>query len=394
MSDESNAPAKAENPETCVCTICGKSFKGARYLKSHTTLTHSKKQLKNEKATEDPTTSVETSTPPVEEAPVEVPEDTPPPPLVERSNPEAPSSVPEVEVEVVSPPAPPGTPPARLLDIPVGSLLQLDGPTWRQDPATGVWDSAVVSKLPVRVYNKVLSNGDMMLLCQADGSSAIWAVQLAHALSGAVTILMVAPPLPAGTPEKFDQVSMGCTVEGEAPCEIGDETARAEEEKKRLEEERKRLEEEERKRVEEAEQQRRDDMVVFKTTAHTYLEEQESLRLAQMSFESRMPSYVEFFESFIQKYGSDGFVEAEGFAAQLSDDPELPFQDEAGLVDWCQESGNDDLLALKIDKVKWAAFKRSVVAGTAPGAANLEAVQKLLAKMEGEPLKKLSIRKL
>jgi hypothetical protein len=257
----------------------------------------------------------------------------------------------------------------------------------------------VVSKLPVRVFNKVLSNGDMMLLCQADGSAAIWAVQLAHALSGAVTILLVAPPLPSGTPEAFSQVSMGCTVESEAPREICDEPERADQEeleRQRLAaaEEKRVLEEEERKKAEEAEQQKRSDMVLFGATASTYLQHQEALRFSQQDFESRNPVYVAFFKDFIQRYGSEGFLEAEGFVVQISDDFETPFQDEAGLVDWCQESGNDDLLTLKLDKAKWANFKASVAAGTAPRGANLEAVQQLLAKMEGEPLKKLSIRKL
>jgi hypothetical protein len=104
--------------------------------------------------------------------------------------------------------------------------------------------------------------------------------------------------------------------------------------------------------------------------------------------------YQVFFNGFIQKYGSEGCLEAEGFVVQLSDDFESSFQDEAALIEWCQESGNDDLLTLKLDKVKWAAFKRSVAAGSVPGALNLEAVRTLLAKMEGEPQKKLSIRKI
>jgi hypothetical protein len=257
----------------------------------------------------------------------------------------------------------------------------------------------VVSKLPVRVFNKVLSNGDMMLLCQVDGSAAIWAVQLAHALSGAVTILLVAPPLPSGTPEAFSQVSMGCTVESEAPREICDEPERADQEdleRQRLAaaEEKRVLEMEERKRVVEAEQQKRNDLAECRLRASTYIEKQEAHNLVQRDFESFSSAYTKHFKDCIQKYGSEGSLEVEGFVVQISDDFESSFQDEAGLVDWCQESGNDDLLTLKLDKLKWANFKASVAAGTAPGGANLEAVQQLLAKMEGEPLKKLSIRKL
>jgi hypothetical protein len=330
----------------------------------------------------------ESSTPPAADPPPEVPESTPPPSRVGKSKASASEAAAQVsEVAAVPPATPPGVPPATHLDLPVGSVLQLDGPTWRQDAVTGAWTSAAVSKLTVQVFSKAESAGDVMLLCRAEGDPSVWSVQQAYALSGAVNILKVAPSVfpvpPAGPPPIPGTAAQSEPVEDP-------EKVRAEQE----EQERQRLAAEEQKRLEEAEQQKRDDMVLFGTTASTYLEAQEALSRAQMNFDARYPAYQVFFNGFIQKYGSEGCLEAEGFVAQISDDFESSFQDEASIIEWCQESGNDDLLTLKIDRLKWARFKESVAAGNAPGAVKLEEVQKLLAKMEGEPQKKLSIRKL
>lgn len=369
MSDESTS-----GPETLVCNVCGrKGFKSPRYLKSHMTLSHSEKPKrggakKPVKPPEPPTEPVEETTPPAEVEPLDVPEDTPPPPAFEKTPPPeiaAPQAVePPVASEVAATPpaALPEVPVAQALDIPVGSILQLDGPTWRQNPATGVWDSVVVSKIPVQVFSKTLSSGDTMLLCRSEGSTDIWAVQLAYALSGAVTILKVAPPTPAGQAATLPEV-----VQEQKPAEETGTDVQAEDPKEREK---------------------------FLQLAQEYLSKKEACDQAQSDLDSFSSKHLPYLLDFLVKHGLEGYLEAAGLAVQVSDDFEASFQDESGLVDWCQESGNDDLLVLKLDRVKWANFKASVAAGTAPGGAKLEGVQKLLAKMEGAPLKKLSIRKI
>jgi hypothetical protein len=396
MSDEANAgdPEGRPGPEIFKCSICGKdNFTSARYLKTHMTAKHSGKK----KPTDGPADSgVETATPPPADPPPEVPESTPPPSRAVKSKASASEAAAQVsEVAAVPPATPPGTPPAPQLDLPVGSILQLEGPTWRQDAVTGEWTSAVVLHLVVEVLSKSLSAGDVMLLCRAEGDPSTWAVQQAYALSGAVTILKVASPVspvpPAGPPP-----IPGTPVQSE-PAEDPEKVRAEQEEQERQRiaaEEQKRLEEEERKRAAEAEHQKRNDLAEFKLMASTYLEKQEAFSLAQRDFESYSSAYTKHFSDCIQKYGSEGCLEAEGFVVQISDDFESPFQDEAGLIEWCQESGNDDLLTLKLDKVKWAEFKRSAEANSDPGAAALEAIRQHIAKLEGEPLKKLSILKL
>lgn len=362
MSDESTS-----GPETLVCNVCGrKGFKSPRYLKSHMTLSHSEKPKRGgaKKPVSPPVEPVEEATPPVEVEPLEVPEDTPPPPAFEKTPPPEIADPPVVEPPVASevaatpPAALPEVPVAQALDIPVGSILQLDGPTWRQNPATGVWDSVVVSKIPVQVFSKTLSEGDTMLLCRSEGSTDIWAVQLAYALSGAVTILKVAPPTPAGQAATLPEVpppeEPSTDVQPEDPKELE----------------------------------------AFLQLAQEYLSKKEARDQAQSDLDSFSSKHLPYLLDFLVKHGLEGYLESAGLAVQVSDDFEASFQDEAGLVDWCQESGNDDLLVLKLDKVKWANFKASVVAGAAPGGASLEPVQKLIAKMEGVPLKKLSIRKI
>jgi len=397
MSDEANTGdlVGCPDPEIFKCSICGKdNFTSARYLKTHMTAKHSGKK----KPTDGPVDAsvAESSTPPAADPPPEVPESTPPPSRVGKSKASASEAAAQVsEVAAVPPATPPGTPPAPQADLPVGSLLQLEGPTWRQDAVTGAWTSVAVSKLTVQVFSKAESAGDVMLLCRAEGDPSVWSVQQAYALSGAVNILKVAPPVspvpPAGPPPIPGTAAQSEPVEDLEKVRAEQE----EQERQRLAaEEAKRLAMEESKRVEEAEQKKRRDKAEFKLMASSYLEKQEAFSLAQRDFESYSSAYTKHFADCIQKYGSEGCLEAGGFVVQLSDDFESPFQDEAGLIEWCQESGNDDLLTLKIDKVKWARFKESVAAGNAPEAANLEDVLKLLAACEGEPQKKLSIRKL
>jgi len=397
MSDEANTGdlVGCPDPEIFKCSICGKdNFTSARYLKTHMTAKHSGKKKPTDGPVEAP--GPETATPPPADPPPEAPEATPPPSRAEKRKASASETAAQVsEVAAVPPATPPGVPPATHLDLPVGSVLQLDGPTWRQDAVTGAWTSAAVSKLTVQVFSKAESAGDVMLLCRAEGDPSTWSVQQAYALSGAVNILKVAPSVfpvpPAGPPPIPGTAAQSEPVEDPEKVRAEQE----EQERQRLAaEEAKRLAMEESKRAAEAEHQKRNDLAEFRLMASTYLEKQEAFSLAQRDFESYSSAYTKHFADCIQKYGSEGCLEAEGFVVQISDDPEgSPFQDEAALIEWCQESGNDDLLTLKIDKVKWARFKEQVEKGSSPEAGRLD-VRVVLAQMEGEPQKKLSIRKL
>lgn len=136
------------------------------------------------------------------EAPASTPAPTPAPQpedIAQEQPPEAqPQAQPEQPPAVVPPfppPAPP--PPTRMTSVPLGSAIMLNGPTWWQNPATRAWESSIADKLPVQVVTKEVSGqGDVMLICRAEGGTALWSVQEAQVLSGAVKLLKLAPVNP------------------------------------------------------------------------------------------------------------------------------------------------------------------------------------------------------
>ena len=103
--------------------------------------------------------------------------------------PEAVSEPPEVK-----PPPPVKVSKSPVVSVPIGSALLLDGPTWWQHPGTGAWESSVAAKLPVQVVQKEVSSaGDVMLICCAEGGTALWSVQEKQVIAGTVKLLRAAP---------------------------------------------------------------------------------------------------------------------------------------------------------------------------------------------------------
>jgi len=101
------------------------------------------------------------------------------------------------EPPAVQPPFTAPVPEPQLVNVPLGSALLLEGPTWWQHPGTGAWESAIADKLTVQVVAKEVSGtGDVMLICRTEGGNALWSVQEQQVLSGAIKLVRAAPVSP------------------------------------------------------------------------------------------------------------------------------------------------------------------------------------------------------
>lgn len=184
----------------------------------------------------------------------------------------------------VVPPFPspkPPEPPTKMTSVPLGSAVMLDGPTWWQNPGTGAWESSVASKLPVQVVTKEVSGqGDVMLICRAEGGSALWSVQEAQVISGAVKLLKLAPVNP--------------TLESEAsrpadgPREIEDPDYNYFEEERQVQEQ---------KEAQEAERQEYGERLGRYTTAN------QRKKNAAKEFEDVRTEEYDKLYAYVQKYG-------------------------------------------------------------------------------------------
>jgi hypothetical protein len=212
----------AEGKYKCPVEGCGRTgFVSAAGVKRHMAISHKLKGAAQPKVEEPDAEAADASPPPVEPvrpAPQPTPAPTPVEPKTKEPAPEPtpvtvepaeyrqaqevdegePSSAPPEAVPPTPPPvAAPPTPPS----VAVGTVLRLNGPVWWQHPGTGSWEGKVAADLTVQVVQKELSeNGsDVMLLCRAQGGSALWSVMEADVLGGKIRVVKSPPSAPAVT---------------------------------------------------------------------------------------------------------------------------------------------------------------------------------------------------
>jgi len=365
------------------CAICGKGgFKAERYVKTHMKLKHKAELEKMGNVPPDPVVDdgeaapaapavparkapqKTTATKPVapeeaEKAPEkteEVPAE-PEVPSTENVSSTVPTSTP---VEVTPPlegnqtitapaadpipdaPPPPEVPPAVILTVPVGSALILNGPTWWQNPQTASWQAVDVEDLTVQVLQKEVVQGDVMLICRAEGGEALWAVQEKQVLAGHVRVLKLSPVEP----------SMGALGfkpdDGERDI---DEPEYDYFEEQRLQEEQAQL------RVKYCE-----DLQRYAAARDAQAEYKKAFEEVQKELRAPLMAYVKEHGVESEPGKPSKYLEDGGFAAQVvvSVGDTVIKRDEARIVEWLTANGFDDCLRLVLDVPKWNALKGEV----------------------------------
>lgn len=359
MAENENAASEL------LCEICGAGFKSKIGLGTHKGRAH--------KGTP------EKSPPPEETA-------TPAPDVPAQETAPKPEPAEDVPYEEPPGPAPQEVPVAPPPEVPVGTKLFLDCTAWRYDSGTRQWVSEKAEKLTVQVSSKSQSGGDVMLCCN-DSQGGVWSVTQAAVLRGDIPLAPAeAPPPVEATPEPPvepaapEPAPSAPEPQQEAPAptpepapEPSPEPAPAPAaEEQEVKKKRKQLFPEERE---------------FCRIAGEYIDLKEAAEIARNRFESFASAHEKQLLEFIQRKGTEGYIELGKISGQVSSDPTRGVvYDEAAIVEWCMENGCDQVLKMSFDSAKWDLFKKSL---TSPSA------EEFVKRFEtGEAEKVLSLRKL
>jgi hypothetical protein len=244
-----------EQVDGVVCPICGKVCKNERGLKKHITQAHKKveevpetpaEDIMEDLSENDPQDSQETLASALsEDASLSDEEET------------LPTSYPTIKNTL-----------NKITSIPVGSVIELNGQVFWQQPATYEFEYAIADHIQVVVVGiETSDNGDVYLMLRATGGQALWSVLQSDVLTGVQRLVKLAPvnppTLPANGQRKY-------------------------EEPKRTRED-----------------ELREDLPVFNQAIQAYLSSKELFDEAKKDFEEDKKKVFPLIEKFVMKFGED-----------------------------------------------------------------------------------------
>jgi len=357
-------PRVSKGPDRYECTVCGYKHAVKHYAKIHVSAKH-KDDLPQGYAAEDYVKEIAQKTS-VEETPMETAPVSEPVGVVVVAEPEDEVAIqadgpvsqamlleevtdvvvcPESPIPLVPSPPPP-TPGAHLLSVPVGSVLVLNGPAWWQNPGTKSWEPSEASHLTVQIVGKEIPQDDVMLVCRADGSTALWSVAEHVVLSGQVKLLKLAPVEPSMGPLGFKPEDGPRDFQDPGYDYFGEERAADESRQRELQ----------------AKEQ-------FLKDVGEYVAKRDACKEAAAEFERVRDAVRGPVMAYVRavgtpsEYGRSGLsVQEGGFEVQISETPAPTFidRDEAKIHEWLAENGYDDCLRLSVDFEKWEELRDDV----------------------------------
>jgi len=249
---------------------------------------------------------------------------------------------PENSLSVTYSPPPPASE-TRLLSVPLGSVLLLNGPAWWQSPDTKSWDSSEVSDLTVQVVGKEVPQNDVVLLCRAQNSAALWAILEKSVLDGETKVVKLAPVEPSMGALGFKPEDGPRDFRDPAYDYFGEE----------------RVAEEARQRAAQVKEQ-------FLKDVREYAEASEAASKAAREFEEIRKTHRESIMNYVREFGSppengkSGIVVKEGgYEVHISVTPGPTYteSDETRICQWLSDKEYHTCMKLVLDQEKWERLK-------------------------------------
>lgn len=197
LVDGTFSESTSERVEGVVCPICGKVCKNERGLKKHITQAHKRVEEVPETSTEDIMEDLsENDSQDSQE-------------IFSSALSEDDSLTDEKETLTTSYPIVKDIP-SKITSIPVGSVIELNGQVFWQQPATYEFEYAIADHIQVVVVGiETSDNGDVYLMLRATGGQALWSVLQSDVLTGKQKLVKLAPvnppTLPANGQRKYEE---------------------------------------------------------------------------------------------------------------------------------------------------------------------------------------------
>lgn len=228
--------------------------------------------------------------------------------------------------------------------ITIGSAIMLKGPTWWQNPGTMEWTASIADRLVVVVVSKEVVGNDIMLLCRAEGGSALWAVQEKQVLEGNVKLVRLAPEV---------ESTAQAVRPPDGPRKVEDPPFDY------FEEERKKKE---------AEEQREAERQKYSTAIMDYTAARSAKKSAEVQFEEVKKTTYSVLWDYIKRWGKpsaegkDDFQVVEfGWKGHItrSAQPVIVKRDRTKIVEWLEQNGHAQALVHDVNLPEWEKLKAS-----------------------------------